>query len=94
LADLFPHSNHVEPAGLGAAKDMAVWEYAKNGGYTIVSKDSDFIDLATVKGPPPKVVAVTLGNCSTRQVESLLRMKTQAIIAFERNPEDGILVLP
>ena len=73
---------------------QARWDFAKAGTYAIVSKDTDFSDLATVKGPPPKVIAVTLGNCSTRQVESLLRMKAQAIQAFGNNNEDGVLLLP
>jgi predicted nuclease of predicted toxin-antitoxin system len=94
LADLFPESSHVQLSGLGQADDRTVWESAKVQGMVIVSKDSDFVDLATVEGPPPKVIAVTLGNCTTRQVESLLRMKVQAILAFGRDEDDGVLVLP
>ena len=41
LADLFPDSVHVRDIGLKAADDPAVWEFAKNNGLMIVSKDSD-----------------------------------------------------
>jgi predicted nuclease of predicted toxin-antitoxin system len=94
LWDLFPDSTHVQQAGLGDASDKAVWEYARAGEFTVVSKDTDFIDRATVEGPPPKVIAVTLGNCTTRQVESLLRMKIQAILEFEKSADEGVLLLP
>lgn len=94
LSDLFPDSTHVQLVGLGEASDKIVWAFAKTGAYSIVSKDSDFSDRATVDGPPPKVIAVILGNCSTRQVESLLRMKAQAILAFGNDNEEGVLILP
>lgn len=94
LSDLFPESAHVQFVGLGEAADRVVWDFAKAGVYAIVSKDSDFSDLATMEGPPPKVIAVTLGNCSTRQVESLLRMKAQAILAFGNDNDEGVLIIP
>ena len=42
LDDVFPGSAHVEPLGLGTAKDGEVWEFAKANGFAIVSKDEDF----------------------------------------------------
>jgi len=42
LADIYPGSAHLQDYGLGSADDMAVWQYAKDNGFTIVSKDSDF----------------------------------------------------
>jgi len=40
--------------GLLASPDRDVWEYAKAKGFVIVSTDSDFYELATTIGPPPK----------------------------------------
>ena len=62
LADLFPGSIHVREIGLKAADDSVVWEYAKNNGLMIVSKDSDMHQRSFVFGYPPKVVWVRLGN--------------------------------
>ena len=42
LADIYPGSSHVHTCGLGSAADEAIWEYAKDHSFTIVSKDSDF----------------------------------------------------
>jgi hypothetical protein len=34
--------------------DATVWEYAKANGFTILTADVDFFELATTLGPPPK----------------------------------------
>lgn len=87
LADLFPDSKHVDRIGLGGESDNAVWEYAKNNGYILVSKDSDFYDKSAFFGHPPKVIWIRRGNCSNRQIELLLRNKADAIESFAQNPE-------
>jgi hypothetical protein len=33
-----------------------VWEYAKTNGFSIVTADADFYDLAIALGSPPKVI--------------------------------------
>ncbi|MGH9853697.1 MAG: DUF5615 family PIN-like protein, partial [Blastocatellia bacterium] len=73
LADLFPDSTHVRDVGLKTADDPLVWAYAQDNDFMIVSKDSDMHDRSLIFGYPPKVIWVRLGNCSTRQVEDLLR---------------------
>ncbi|HEX8069205.1 MAG TPA: DUF5615 family PIN-like protein [Pyrinomonadaceae bacterium] len=82
LADLFPDSAHVRDVGLKAADDPVVWEYAKHNGLMIVSKDSDRHQRSFVFGYPPKVVWVRLGNCSTSDVDRLLRRHFASIKAF------------
>lgn len=42
LADVFPKLDHVRNFDLGDADDAAIWEFARQNGYTIVSKDEDF----------------------------------------------------
>ena len=46
----FPLSKKVRQAGLENASDSAIFDYAKTYGYTIVTFDSDFVDLNVVKG--------------------------------------------
>jgi predicted nuclease of predicted toxin-antitoxin system len=70
-----------------------VWEYAKQHGFIIVSKDSDFHQRSFVLGPPPKVVWVRLGNCSTADVERLLRHHVHVIQVFDKDPEAAFLSL-
>ena len=58
LADEYPESVHVAGVGLDTATDREIWEYAGQRGYVIVSKDSDFRQLALLLGPPQhRVVA-------------------------------------
>jgi predicted nuclease of predicted toxin-antitoxin system len=93
LADIFPHSNHVRDVGLGSADDEAVWQYAAAEGFAIVSKDSDFHQLSFLRGHPPKVIWIRRGNCSTDEIESLLRAHEPDLRAFEHDPAASFLVL-
>lgn len=42
LANLYPGSLHVEACGSGAADDRQIWNFARDSGYMIITKDSDF----------------------------------------------------
>jgi predicted nuclease of predicted toxin-antitoxin system len=50
LADLFPHSQHVFALGLDRASDWEIRDYARQSGYSIVTKDADFSDLCVLLG--------------------------------------------
>ncbi|MGQ0593805.1 MAG: DUF5615 family PIN-like protein [Gammaproteobacteria bacterium] len=93
LNDVFPQSAHVDRAGLGSAPDSSVWEYARANGYLIVSKDSDFHERSLLHGYPPKVVWIKRGNCSTRQIEALLRQAVGNILAMADDPQFAFLIL-
>jgi len=55
---------HVQDVGLDSAEDRTIWEYAKERGLTIITKDEDFQALANRQcSIPPQVVWVRLGNC-------------------------------
>lgn len=93
LADVYPGSVHVREAGLSGADDAAVWRHAREQGLAIVSKDSDFHDRGILHGPPPKVVWIQRGNCSTRQIEAILRAHREDIARFGEDPEAAFLAL-
>jgi predicted nuclease of predicted toxin-antitoxin system len=82
LADVFPDSAHVDRLGLGGSPDSEVWEYAKQHGFILVSKDSDFYEKSMMYGHPPKVVWIKRGNCTNRQIQLILRNKVEAITQF------------
>lgn len=77
-----------------ATDDPVVWDYAKDNDFMIVSKDVDMHDLSLIFGNPPKVVWLRLGNCSTRQVEELLRRESVVIKLFYEDEHVSLLVLP
>jgi predicted nuclease of predicted toxin-antitoxin system len=93
LTDLFPNSLHVRDVGMKATIDPIVWDYAKNNNLMIVSKDADMHDLSLVLGNPPKVIWLRLGNCSTQQVENLLRRDLAAIESFFEDETLSLLAL-
>jgi len=49
------------------ASDDEIWNYAKQNGLTIITKDKDFSLMQIMLGAPPKVVQIKFGN---------VRMKT------------------
>ncbi|MGL5033543.1 MAG: DUF5615 family PIN-like protein [Microcystaceae cyanobacterium] len=54
---------------------------------------SDFNELLILKGFPPKVIWIRLGNCSTAKIESLLRDNSEVILSFYHNNLTGIINL-
>lgn len=93
LADLFPGSTHVRDVGLKSADDPDVWKYAVDNDLIIVSKDADMHDRSLLFGYPPKVIWVRLGNCSTSDVEKLIRKEIDSINIFFRDKFASFLAL-
>ncbi len=94
LDNEFPGSRHVSDLGLDTATDQTIWEYAADHGYVIVSKDSDFRQLAFLRGPPPKAIWVQLGNASTRDILRVLSDHSNVISSFGDHDEEALLVIP
>ncbi|MCA9435439.1 MAG: DUF5615 family PIN-like protein [Candidatus Omnitrophica bacterium] len=93
LKDLFSGALHVRDLDLQRADDIEVWRNAADRGLTIVSKDSDFHQMSLYHGPPPKVIWIRRGNCSTSMIEDLLRENHEEIGRFLENPEAAFLSL-
>ena len=89
----FPGSAHVRSFGMATASDPAVWSFASAGGFAVVSKDTDFAQRAMLLGHPPKVVWLRIGNCSTPNVASLLRLRHAEIVSFLADPTLSLLAL-
>jgi predicted nuclease of predicted toxin-antitoxin system len=93
LTDLYPNSTHVDTLGLGTSSDRDVWEYARLKDFMIVTKDTDFSELSILLGTPPKVIWIRRGNCSTNDIEKLLRDNYSDINAFSNDVNSGVLTL-
>jgi predicted nuclease of predicted toxin-antitoxin system len=93
LAELYPESAHVIELDLLQSPDREIWEFAKTRDFVIVSTDSDFYELATTIGPPPKVVWLRRWTHPTRDAERVLRREAIRITEFLSDPELGVLVL-
>jgi predicted nuclease of predicted toxin-antitoxin system len=93
LADVYPGITHVRDAGLQAADDDTVWAHAAEHGFVIVSKDADFHQRSFLLGHPPKVVWIRRGNCSTVEIEGILRSHEADLLAFARDEQEAFLAL-
>ena len=93
LADLGVTAVHVRSIGLEAADDARVWDHAGEHEFMIVSKDADFNNRAFLFGPPPKVVWIQRGNCSTRDIEDLLRARHADLVTFAADAAAALLIL-
>lgn len=90
---MFPGSVHVSEVDLERADDRGVWDYATANAFVIVSKDEDFHQLAFLLGPPPKVVWVRLGNCTTADIDQVLREGLERLETFEAEGDASFLIL-
>lgn len=90
LRDLFPGSYHLQDLNLDTAFDDEVWNYARKNDFIIITKDSDFNEFSIIRGTPPKIIWLQVGNCSTEQISNLLRKHYQDILAFESNDDEAI----
>ena len=87
----FPGTTHVTSIGLERAKDKAIWSYVKKGKYVIVSRDSDFIDMVSLYGPPPQVILLSWGNCRRQEVAEMLIAKRDEILLALADPARGLV---
>lgn len=92
LDDVYPGSIHPRDCGLRGASDDEIWRYARDNGYVIVSKDSDFSQRSALRGSPPKIVWLRVGNCTTTRAEFVLRNALEKLIAFENGKEDCLVL--
>ncbi len=93
LAAAYPDLAHVRDFALERADDIAVWNFAKDNGLAIVSKDSDFHQRSLVFGHPPKVIWLRLGNCSTTDIEHVLRQQEPVVASFFEDATASLLTL-
>jgi len=95
LAELFPGSVHVFDTGLvRQTSDETIWGKAGANGFTIVTADSDFLDLAKAGGSPPKVVQRENCNYRTTQADELLRRYAIRKVELERSSRAPLVIRP
>ena len=85
LEPYFPGSSQIHRLGMEHADDTAIWNFAREHGFAIVSKDSDFYERSLVLGFPPKIVWLKCGNVSMRRTGEILFESREAIASFLRD---------
>lgn len=93
LRPVFPGTVHVDDLGLRGATDGLLWEFARRDGLMLVSKDDDFRQLGLLRGAPPKIVVLAVGNRGNAAVLELLTRRAALIAAFDADPGESLLIL-
>ncbi|MFZ0964277.1 MAG: DUF5615 family PIN-like protein [Terriglobia bacterium] len=93
LEAVYPGSSHVRLVGLRDADDAVVWEFARDHGFIIVSKDSDFHQRSFLFGFPPKVIWIRRGNCPTADIEKVFAEHQSSILDFCEDDLHAFLAL-
>ena|ERR1700690_62091 len=75
----YPESTQVALVGLETATDQALWEYAKENEFVIVTRDADFEELSLVWGQPPQVIWLKTRNQSRSSTLNVL-LENRALI--------------
>ena len=86
LKNLGHQGVHVLEFGLAQENDRAIWAYAAQNGFVIVSKDADFADLAVLDPNRVRIVWVRIRNCRTA---ALLESFDNALDTIERELNAG-----
>jgi predicted nuclease of predicted toxin-antitoxin system len=89
LPDLYSLSTSVKKEGLINATDKEIWDFAKLKGYVIVTQDSDFNDLNSLFGFPPKIIWIRLGNLKTQAIVDILINYSEVIEKFVADSNFG-----
>jgi predicted nuclease of predicted toxin-antitoxin system len=93
LSDLFPGSTHLAEQGLLRSSDRAIWNYAKEHAFALVTADADFYELAITLGAPPKVIWLRGCDYPTATAAELIRSQSIRIAEFLEDANRSILIL-
>jgi predicted nuclease of predicted toxin-antitoxin system len=91
LQPVYPDSTQVKFVDLDQADDLTVWHFARDNGFTIVTKDSDFHEFSLLYGNPPMVIWLKCGNKPKWYTLGLLLNNQEKIEAFFGDEETSCL---
>lgn len=78
LQQAYPGTSHVYLLGFHKWADSEIWRYAQYNGFTIATKNNDMVDLCVLRGAPPKVLWLRVGNCATELIHNVLTLNDES----------------
>ncbi len=87
----FPNSNHVRFLGLEDASDLLIFQTARKLDFSLITFDSDFIDLNILYGSPPKIIWLRTGNLTTNSITQILLRNFELIQEFLNSAEQEVI---
>lgn len=76
-------SAQVALIGMESSSDRAIWEFARENDFVIVTKDADLQELSLLNASPPKVIWLRLGNATNHEI-------LEALVTNQAKLEDRI----
>ncbi len=73
--------------------DDAVWRFALEHGFVIVTRDSDFQERSQIAAVALKIVWIRRGNCTTGDIEAMLRDNADALVALDQQADARFVTL-
>lgn len=73
--------------GLRDATDHQIFEAARTQDVIVMTKDSDFAQLVSDKGTPPKIIWITCGNTSNAKMRDILNKTLQDALYYLHKDE-------
>jgi predicted nuclease of predicted toxin-antitoxin system len=87
----FEGIKHIKEFAATGTDDNTIWEIARKNNLTIVTFDSDYEDILSINGFPPKIIWFRFGNTSTNIIANTLLHHSATIFSFIQNNDLGIL---
>ena len=85
----YSDSTTVKNEGLINTTDREIWEFAKINEYIIVTQDSDFNDLNSLYGFPPKIIWIRTGNMKTQSIVDIIIDYSDEVHKFINDSQYG-----
>jgi predicted nuclease of predicted toxin-antitoxin system len=93
LQSAYPETTQIALLGMEGVNDYAIWQYAKNNGFVIVTKDSDFYEMSALYGIPPQLIWLKTGNTSRQKTAQTLLQAQTTIEQLFQDPETACIEL-
>ena len=91
MRDLFPDSILIREVMSRRAFNDSIWSYAETHGFTVFSKDADFLDTSEERGHSSQTHPDPYRQFSGCGGRIPFRVHYDEIIAFGQNPDRGII---
>ncbi|MEX0780937.1 MAG: DUF5615 family PIN-like protein [Balneolales bacterium] len=87
------HARHAIDIQNGLTlSDVELWQIAVDQKEIIITKDSDFLDRYLLFGSPPRILYISVGNCSNKKLFEILDVHWNTIYSLFKNGSEVILV--
>ena len=77
----FIYQREIDPL----MSDSLIWQYAKENGLTIITKDGDFSERILFHTPPPKIIHIKYGNLKMNEFHHLISVNWANICELSEN---------